>query len=42
MDKEFWEDRWANNNTGWDMGQVSPPLKEYIDQLDDKELRVPS
>ncbi|MCH2233812.1 MAG: TPMT family class I SAM-dependent methyltransferase [Crocinitomicaceae bacterium] len=40
MDKEFWDDRWANQNTGWDMGEVSPPLKAYFDQLKDKELRI--
>ena len=40
MEKEFWDQRWAEGNTGWDMGQVSPPLKAYIDQLKDKSLRI--
>ena len=30
---EFWQQRYEKNSTGWDMGQVSPPLKAYIDQL---------
>jgi methyl halide transferase len=36
----FWEQRYQNNNTGWDMGQVSPPLKDYIDTLIDKKMRI--
>jgi len=30
---EFWQQRYEQDSTGWDMGQVSPPLKAYIDQL---------
>ncbi len=37
---QYWQQRYENNNTGWDMGQVSPPLKAYFDQLKHKELRV--
>lgn len=40
MDSQYWNDRYLNNETGWDMGQVSPPLKAYIDQLGNKQLRV--
>lgn len=40
MSKEFWENRWQNNQTGWDIGHVSMPLKSYIDQLENKELKI--
>ena len=40
LDQKFWDGQWANNDTGWDMGQVSPPLKEYVDQLERKDLRI--
>lgn len=33
---EYWEERYKDQRTGWDMGQVSPPLKAYFDQLEDK------
>ncbi len=36
----YWNNRYANNDTGWDMGFVSPPLKQYIDQLADKNIRI--
>lgn len=40
MDKAFWQQRYDENTTGWDIGQVSEPLKAYIDQLENKELRI--
>ncbi|NOQ70479.1 MAG: methyltransferase domain-containing protein [Crocinitomix sp.] len=40
MEKEFWDKRWKKKTTGWDMGQVSPPIQAYIDQLIDKSIRV--
>lgn len=40
MEKEFWDNRWENMETGWDLGSVSPPIKAYIDQLTDKKKRI--
>ncbi|PKD17799.1 SAM-dependent methyltransferase [Salegentibacter salinarum] len=37
---EFWSQRYEQNQTGWDIGEVSTPLKHYIDQLEDKELKI--
>ncbi|MES2560713.1 MAG: methyltransferase domain-containing protein [Bacteroidota bacterium] len=39
-DKHYWENRWQQQQTGWDLGMVSPPLKQYIDSLTDKGLRI--
>ena len=25
---------------GWDLGEVSPPIKSYIDTLEDKNIRI--
>lgn len=30
---DFWESRYLNQETGWDLGTVSPPLKALIDQF---------
>jgi thiopurine S-methyltransferase len=35
---EYWEGRYVNSETGWDRGRVSPPLKAYFDQLQDKSI----
>ena len=36
----FWDSRYLNNETGWDMNQVSPPLKGYIDSLKNKDIKI--
>jgi SAM-dependent methyltransferase len=33
MNKNYWEQRWQQNQTGWDLQQVSPPLAAYIDHI---------
>jgi len=40
LDQSFWNDQYIANTTGWDLGQVSPPLKEYIDQIRDKDIKI--
>ncbi len=40
FDANYWESRWAKNQTGWDIGHVSTPLKEYLDQLEDKTIDI--
>lgn len=39
-EETFWNDRYKSNETGWDLGKVSPPLKAYIDHLRDKNIRI--
>jgi thiopurine S-methyltransferase len=38
--KKYWEEQYQHNQTGWDIGYVSTPIKEYIDQLTDKQLKI--
>ena len=40
FNENYWTERYANNQTGWDFGYVSAPLKEYFDQLTDRSLRI--
>ena len=40
IDKEFWENRYSSKETGWDLGSISTPLKEYVDQLPNKNIRI--
>lgn len=35
-----WDNRYINNDIGWDLGIVSPPLKTYFDQLENKQLKI--
>lgn len=36
----FWEDRYTKNETGWDIGHISTPIKNYIDQLTNFNLKI--
>lgn len=36
----YWSNRYKDQSTGWDIGYPSTPLKEYIDQLKDKSIRI--
>lgn len=40
LDASFWKERYKEGKTGWDIGQISTPLKAYIDQLTNKELKI--
>ena len=40
LNKLYWEDRYQNQQTGWDIGSVSTPLKAYIDQIDNKNIKI--
>jgi thiopurine S-methyltransferase len=40
LDRSFWNQRYIEKTTYWDIGEISAPLKEYIDQLKDKNINI--
>ena len=40
LNHQYWNDRYKENATGWDLSEVSPPLKAYFDQLSDKSIAI--
>lgn len=40
LDASYWNKRYQENRLGWDIGYPSTPLKDYIDQLQDKSIRI--
>ena len=36
----FWGKRYSDQSTGWDIGYPSRPLKEYIDQIEDRNQKI--
>lgn len=44
FDKEnpatYWQQRYDQGDTPWDIGAVAPAIKQYINQLDNKQLRI--
>ena len=39
-ENKFWSNRYEEGRTGWDIGFPSTPLKTYIDQLENKDLKI--
>ena len=40
LDSQYWNNRYRNAETGWDIGYAPPPLTTYFDQLTDKNIRI--
>lgn len=40
LDADYWNHRFEKNDTPWDMGHVSDPIKNYIDQLTNKNISI--
>lgn len=40
LDEIFWSSRYQNGSTGWDIGFPSPPLYQYLCQIDTKTLAI--
>lgn len=40
LDQSYWESRYENQQTGWNIGYPSTPIKTYIDQLKDKSQKI--
>lgn len=40
LSAEYWNQRYLNNASQWDLGAVSPPLKAYFDQLSNKDISI--
>lgn len=40
FDQSYWEQRWRQHQTGWDIGYPSPPITEYFDQVADQQAHI--
>lgn len=40
LDEIYWNTRYLENKAPWDIGNISTPLKDYIDQLSDKSISI--
>jgi len=39
-EQNYWTQRYQEGRTGWDIGYPSTPIKEYCDQLSDKDIAI--
>ena len=40
LSKDLWNERYENQDTAWDIGHISTPLKEYFEQLENKNIKI--
>jgi SAM-dependent methyltransferase len=40
LNSSYWQTRYTNAETGWDLGTVSPPLKAYAEQLPRHNIKI--
>lgn len=40
LNSNYWENRYLNNEIGWDVGTITTPIKEYIDQINNKSIKI--
>lgn len=40
LNQDFWNQRWENNQTGWDIGYASPAIVEYMKKYPNKEVSI--
>lgn len=40
LNAEYWDLRWQQNDTGWDIGYAAPAIAQFIDTLEDKTLKI--
>lgn len=40
LDKTYWDNQYKTNTIGWDLGEVAPPIKIYIDNLQNKNAAI--
>ena len=40
FDKAYWESKYSDEATGWDIGYASAPLVEYFKRLTNKKLKI--
>ena len=40
LSNDFWNKRYIDGSTAWDLGEISPPIRAYVDQLENKEIKI--
>jgi len=40
LDNSFWNLRYQNHQTGWDLGEISNPIKKWFDNQENKKINV--
>jgi methyl halide transferase len=40
LDQNYWDSQYKSNTIGWDLGNASPPIREFFDQYENKNAKI--
>lgn len=40
LNADFWSERYEKSETGWDVGEATLPIKQYLDQIENKGIKI--
>ena len=40
LNDRYWDQRYLTDATGWDVGEISEPIKVYVNQLEKKDIAI--
>jgi methyl halide transferase len=40
LDQDYWDAQYKSKTTGWDLGQIAPPIRSFVDSLQNKNYRI--
>lgn len=40
LGQDFWDNRWQKGETGWDLGEHSPVIGDFVETISDKDFRI--
>lgn len=40
LDADYWNSQYTSSKTGWDLGDISTPIKKYIDKITNKSVKI--
>ena len=40
LNSKYWEERYQKGEDKWNVGEISSPIKEYIDQITNKKIKI--
>jgi hypothetical protein len=40
LTSKYWEERYLKGEDKWNVGEISTPIKEYVDQITDKKIKI--
>lgn len=40
LNSEYWTERYLQYRSGWDVGEATKPIKQYLDQIRDRQIEI--